>query len=106
MPRSPSGPGVDVLVGHAGGHDHDLTGLRPDGLVTSSKGDLTLLDHEDLRVRMGVQIRSTSPIRVDEEERYVRATVEVPLEPVRRLAKGRSCLGSPNRLDLPAPSTT
>src|SRR5215208_3656520 len=74
----PSGSRVDVLVGHSGGHDQDLAVLRLDCLVAYRKGNLALLDHEHLRVRMGVQVRASSHRGVDKEERDVRATMQVP----------------------------
>src|SRR5919107_5579977 len=79
----PSGSRVDVLVRYPGGHDQDLAVPRLDCLVAYCKGNLALLDHKHLRVRMGVQARASSHRGVDKEERDVRATMQMPFEPVR-----------------------
>src|SRR5215217_5156725 len=85
----PSGSRVDVLVRHSGGHDQDLAFLRLDRLVAYCKGNLALLDHEHLRVRMGVQVRASPHRGVDKEEGNVRATIQMPFEPVRGRAVGQ-----------------
>jgi hypothetical protein len=75
-------------VGHTGRYDYNLAVGRFDGRVAHREGGLTLVQHEDLRVRVGVQTRAAPWWCVRQEERNVRIAVVVPLELVGGLAVG------------------
>jgi hypothetical protein len=65
---SPPGTGVDELVWRAGRGDHGLAADGLKGVLSHREGELALLHHEDLIVRMLVQIRSPLPGAVSERK--------------------------------------
>src|SRR5215218_8962743 len=79
---SPSGAGVDELVRRAGRGDYDLPARRLDGGVSYREGKLALLHHEDLLVRVSVQLWALSGRRLRQEERDIHVAVEETLKPV------------------------
>ena len=60
--------------------DDYLAARRPDGVPSRREGEFVLLGYEDLGVGVDVQARSFAGWRVRDEERHVRAAVELSLE--------------------------